>query len=64
MTHTDRLVSVKDTATAYGCSVATIWRRVAGGDIPKPVKIGGTTRWSEAEIAAHIEQAKSEREAA
>jgi len=61
---TDRLVSVRDTAAAYGCSVATIWRRVADGTIPQPVKIGGMTRWSAAEIATHIEDAKACREAA
>ncbi|MHA7826910.1 MAG: helix-turn-helix transcriptional regulator [Roseovarius sp.] len=60
----DRLVSVRDTAAAYGCSVATVWRRVADGTIPKPVKIGGMTRWSASEISAHIEAAKASREAA
>lgn len=60
----DRLVSVRDTASAYGCSVATVWRRVAEGTMPKPIKIGGTTRWSESEILQHIEAAKAERDAA
>lgn len=61
---TDRLISVKDTARALGCSVATVWRRVADGTISKPVKIGGMTRWPESEITALIESAKAEREAA
>lgn len=61
---TDRLLSVKDTARALGCSVATVWRRVADGTISKPVKIGGMTRWPESEITALIESAKAEREAA
>ncbi|WP_371931407.1 helix-turn-helix transcriptional regulator [Roseovarius sp. MMSF_3359] len=60
----DRLVSVKDTAAAYGCSVATVWRRVSDGTIPQPVKIGGMTRWSMSEIADAIEDAKAKREAA
>lgn len=60
----DRLVNVRDTAAAFGCSVATIWRRTADGSIPQPVKIGGLTRWSEAEITAAIEEAKSQREVA
>ena len=60
----DRLVSVKDTAAAYGCSVATVWRRVADKTIPQPVKIGGMTRWSLSEISDAIEEAKAQREAA
>jgi len=57
----DRLISVTPVAAAYGCSVTTVWRHVATGVIPKPVKIGGMTRWSEAEVLAHIEAAKDER---
>lgn len=63
-TFPDRLVSVRDTADQLGCSVATVWRRVADGSIPKPVKIGGITRWSQSELSALIEDAKAEREAA
>ena len=58
----DRLVSVKDTAALYGCSVATVWRRVADGTIPQPVKIGGMTRWSLSELYAAIEAAKADRQ--
>ncbi|MEL7259291.1 MAG: helix-turn-helix domain-containing protein [Pseudomonadota bacterium] len=61
---TDKLVSVKETAKSFGCSVATVWRRVADGTIPKPIKIGGMTRWSLREIAEAIEYAKSQRDAA
>ena len=60
----DRLISVRDTAAAYGCSVATVWRRVADQSIPQPVKIGGMTRWSLAEINANIEEAKAQRDVA
>ena len=66
MTHlsSDTLISVRDAASALGCSIATVWRRAADGSIPKPIKLGGMTRWSKAEIDAFIEQAKSQREAA
>ncbi len=60
----DKLVGVRDTAAVLGCSVATVWRKVADGTIPQPVRIGGMTRWSEAELAAFIEDAKAHREAA
>mgnify|MGYP001265377386 CR=1 FL=1 len=38
--------------------------QAADGSIPKPIKLGGMTRWSKAEIDAFIAQAKSQREAA
>lgn len=60
----DQLLNVKETARHLGCSVATVWRRVADGTLPKPIKIGGMTRWSMSEIAKAIEEAKAQREAA
>ncbi len=60
----DRLVSVRDAAAILGCSVATVWRKVSDKTLPQPLRIGGMTRWSEAEISAFIEQAKQHREAA
>lgn len=60
----DRLLSVKDTAAILGCSVATVWRRTAAGKIPQPVKMEGTTRWSESEIQDLVEEAKAQRAAA
>ena len=62
--NSDRLVSVRDTAAALGCSVATVWRGVANGTLPQPIRIGGMTRWSAAEIEDFISAAKASREAA
>lgn len=62
---TDKLLTVKEVAAVLNHSVATTWRRTNDDpDFPKPFKVGGTTRWSLAEISAYIEQAKSERAAA
>ncbi len=45
-----------DEVAAYiGCHVATVWRKVHSGDIPKPIKIVGRTVWRRAEIEALIE---------
>lgn len=38
-------LSVKSLASRYELSVPTIWRFLRDGLIPKPVKIGGSTRW-------------------
>lgn len=38
-------VDVRVVAGLFGCSVATVWRRVAAGIFPEPERIVGTTRW-------------------
>lgn len=62
--HPERLLTVKETASALGCSVATVWRRVADGTLNQPVKLGGTTRWPQSEIEELIDRAKAARAAA
>ena len=59
---TDPLIRDGDAAGMLGCSKATFWRRVADGTIPRPVKIGGMSRWPKSEIDAVIERAKAERD--
>lgn len=63
MNITDPLIRDADAADMLGCSKATFWRRVADSTFPRPVKIGGTSRWPKSEIEAVIQQAKAEREA-
>ena len=46
---------------------STVWRKAAAGDLPKPIRIAGGTRWSKAEIIDLIEAkmaARDEPEAA
>ena len=57
-----RLISDKEGAALYGCSVATWWRRVADGTLPKPIRIGGMSRWPISEVLEVIELAKAERD--
>lgn len=59
----DKLIRDTDASQMLGCSKATFWRRVADGTIPKPVKIGGMSRWPLSEIAQVINQAKAQRAA-
>ncbi len=56
------LLDVKAVAALFQSSPATIWRRVNDGTIPRPVRIGGMTRWARDEIDAVIERAKAERD--
>ena len=57
----DPLLTVRECAAYLQISVPTFWRRVADGTIPRPVKLGGLSRWPQSEIASVIEQAKAQR---
>ncbi|MGF6757267.1 putative DNA-binding transcriptional regulator AlpA [Paraburkholderia sp. GAS42] len=45
-------VDVQTVAALCGCSVATTWERARRGALPKPRKIGGSTRWNVGELRA------------
>lgn len=60
-TTVDPLLTVRECAVFLQISVPTFWRRVADGTIPKPVKLGGLSRWPQSEIVAVIEDAKARR---
>ncbi|WP_250478689.1 MULTISPECIES: transcriptional regulator [unclassified Caballeronia] len=36
------------------CHVATVWDRSNNGKLPKPVKIGGSTRWNVGELRKYL----------
>ena len=48
------LIGVNSVAELIGGSPSTVWRRVKDGLLPKPIKFGGMTRWSRAEIEAWL----------
>ena len=58
------LLDVKAVAALFQSSPATIWRRANDGTLPRPVRIGGMTRWARDEIDAVIENAKRTRDEA
>lgn len=45
-------------------SLPSVFRRVAAGDLPRPIKLGASSRWPQSEILAVIEAAKAARESA
>lgn len=57
----DPLLRDKEAARLIGTSVPTFWRRVADGTIPKPLKLGGMSRWPRSEILEAIERLKAKR---
>ncbi len=59
---TPKMLDVRDLAEEFNCNPSTIWRRVADGTLPKPIKIGGLTRWVRPEIDTVIDRAKAVRD--
>ena len=57
------LLSDNTGAALLGISRATWWRRVNDGTLPRPLKIGGATRWRRDELLAAIEKAAAVRDA-
>ena len=45
------------------CHRATVYRMVASGELPQPVKLGSRSAWPESEVAAVIERLKASRNA-
>lgn len=61
---TDPLLTFREGAALLQISVPTFWRWVANGTLPKPVRLGGMSRWPKSELTAVVEKAKAERPAA
>jgi len=58
-----RLLTVKAVANLLGVSVRLVWRLVAGGRFPQPIRLGArTVRWRARDIAEHIEALAAEGE--
>lgn len=50
-------LTVKDVAAHLTIGVSTVWRQVAKGSLPEPVRIGGATRWRRSDIEAAFQAA-------
>ena len=57
------LLNDNASAALLGISRATFWRRVNDGTLPRPIKLGGVTRWRRCELDAAIERAAKDRDA-
>ena len=51
-----KLISVKDAAKLMSISRRTVERLVSGGDLPRPIKIGGCSRFRIKDITGYIER--------
>lgn len=56
-----RLLRDTDAAALLSCSRSTFWRRVADGTIPRPIRLGGISRWRAADIERAVAEAEEKR---
>jgi len=55
------LVPLTIVCDIFGCSAATVWRRVRSGQLVAPYRIGSrTTRWQVGELRAELARIKAE----
>lgn len=57
----ERLLTLREVRELTSLSSATIYRMVAAGALPKPIKCGNASRWPASELAAFIEARKAAR---
>jgi len=58
------LIGLREVKRICGISRSEIWRRVANGTMPLPLKMGPlTTRWNRPEILAWVEKQLANRDA-
>lgn len=57
----DRLVKLRDVADMIGVGLRTVYRLIAAGELPEPVKVGHRSCIPESELRDYIERVKRER---
>jgi len=57
-----KLINDRELAARLSTSVSSIWRWVKTGAIPQPLRIGGMSRWTEADVDNILAKAERERE--
>lgn len=48
------VVDVRIVAALCGWNTGTVWRHVSEGNFPKPIKIGGSTRWRVSDLRSYL----------
>ena len=49
------MIDVREVASILSISIRSVWRLVATGELPQPVRFGRSARWRLADIEACIE---------
>lgn len=57
------LLSARECAKILRISEPTFWRWVANGIVPKPIKLGGLSRWPLSDLQRTVDEASTNRHA-
>ena len=57
----DRLVSIRNVSLQLDLSTRAVYRLVAKGEIPPPVKVGGSTRFYQSDLDDYLNRLKAAR---
>jgi len=57
----DKLVSLRSVAERLDLSVRGIYRLIARGLLPRPVKVGGSTKFFESDIQGYLAALQAQR---
>ena len=57
----DCLISLNSAADRLAISVRKLYRLIAEGELPRPVKIGRASKMCESDIQTYVERLKSQR---
>lgn len=52
--NTDKLLRMQDVMDITGCKRSKLYALVAGGEFPRPVKIGNSAHWPESRVRQWI----------
>lgn len=58
----ERLVTIREAAQTLGISIRALYRLIASGELPAPLKVGRASRIAMTELHAYIERLKAERD--
>ena len=48
------MMSAATLATYLDLAERTVWKLAASGGLPRPLKLGGSSRWRRADVDAHL----------
>ena len=57
----DKLITIKEAAARLASSTRDVYRKIARGDLPKPIKDGRSSKFFESDISDYIENLKKQR---
>jgi excisionase family DNA binding protein len=61
ITTEDRLMSIPAAAACLDISVRQLWRIIASGEIPHPIKVGRLSKLFASDLDAYMEKLKEQR---